>query len=166
MSREDCNVQRTPRIPCLEVVYVCTDSYLQDVRLLYRKQKATQELIELLSDSTKGIDYSKFINDFRPPNVYANEVIQEQALRLHIYHDMLDNYNLEMRPHASIFLKSEFGVLLWEKYVEEQTWEQLDKQNGVSRATLIRHANRGRVSLYAQMPEEYRRYSIPNAEIH
>lgn len=166
MSRENCNIQRTPHIPCLEVVFICTDSYLQDVRLLYRKQKATQELIESLSDSIKGIDYSKFINAFRPPNVYANEVIQEQALRLHIYHDMLDNYTLEMRHHASSFLTSEFGVLLWKKYVEEQTWEHLAKQNGVSRTTLIRHANRGRVSLYTQMPEEYRRYSIPNAEIH
>lgn len=53
--------------------------------------------------------------------------------------------------------------MLWLHLVEGKTWQQVSAATGYSTRHVIRMADNGTVGLYYAMPEEWRRYSIPNA---
>ncbi|MEF2593314.1 MAG: hypothetical protein U0M51_02055 [Eggerthellaceae bacterium] len=53
--------------------------------------------------------------------------------------------------------------MLWLHVVEGRTWQQVSAAMGYSTRHAIRMAENGAVALYYAMPEEWRRYSIPNA---
>lgn len=156
----------TLHVPCFEVVLICTNSFLADVKVLADKLNATQAQITALEDEIKGIDYAKYINDYVPPNVHANDTVHEQVVSLQTYRELFKAYRDELKPHVDTIWSVTYGSLLWKKYIEGATWARLSQQHATSRSTLVRYVNKARVSLYVRMPEQYRRYSIPNAEIY
>ena len=52
---------------------------------------------------------------------------------------------------------------LWMQKVDGMTYAQIAARMSVSFATARRLVERGKWSLYYSMPEEWRRYSVPNA---
>lgn len=67
--------------------------------------------------------------------------------------------------HARALCSSEHTSrrMLWLHVVEGRTWQQVSASMGYSTRHAIRMAENGTVGLYYAMPEEWRRYSIPNA---
>ena len=67
--------------------------------------------------------------------------------------------------HARKLCSSEYPSrrMLWLHLVEGKTWRQVSSMTGYSTRHAIRMADNGTVALYYAMPEEWRRYSIPNA---
>lgn len=67
--------------------------------------------------------------------------------------------------HARVLCSSEHTSrrMLWLHVVEGRTWQQVSASMGYSTRHAIRMAENGTVGLYYAMPEEWRRYSIPNA---
>lgn len=153
----------TSHIPCFEVVLICTNAYLADVKDLVRRLKAAHEQVVQLETGLKGIDYSKYIGDYVPPRVDSNNAIYEQVLRLTTYSSMFEAYKQELKPHAELIWSVTYGAILWRKYIENATWSRLSRDYATSRSTLVRQVHKAREGVYRLMPEQYRRYSIPNA---
>lgn len=53
--------------------------------------------------------------------------------------------------------------ILWKYYIEGQTWDGIARKKVYSERQVRRNAASGVTELYYLMPEEWRRYSIPNA---
>lgn len=158
-------IKRTRHAPCFEVILICTDAYFRDVQTLNNKLKETHSLIVAHENALKGIDYSKYINDYVPASTNANDRVYEQILKLTTYREMFEAYRGTLKPHIAIICTATHGSLAWFKFIEGWTWDRLSRRYATPTRTLRREADKARADIYSRMPEEYRRYSIPNAEI-
>lgn len=150
----------------IEVMRICVKAYLNhmrfindDIREIEIKIRQTKDRLDLM-----GVAYDKVsvststIGDSIGEGIATLEQLtQEWAERIKKYEKLLDQAKSMCLPHYV------GRYAMWLHEVECREWEYVGRIIGYSERQTRTIAESGMKEIYVLMPEEYRRYSIPNA---
>lgn len=147
-----------------DVMAFCADAYLRYVRSLARAIADIEQEVEEHEHSLAlmGVDYAQGGGGGASADRLPDGVIRLMELR-----ELLGAEHARCTAdlaHARTLCRAdECRRALWLSKVEGMTYAEVGREMGYSKRTAARMVERGKVSLYYAMPEEWRRYAIPNA---
>lgn len=150
-----------------EVKRICAEEYLNYIRSLVIRIKTTQEEIEhqkaLLGPS--GIQYRESVTQSVTGDALENGVIGLQQLIAEFCGDLAEYVEQQRIAHQvlSNLSRAEYGAALIGYYVHGKSWEQVCVDMSYSWQGMMKLRRKAIAEVYDQMPEEWRRYTIPNA---
>lgn len=152
-----------------EVKRICAEEYLNYIRSLTIRTQTLQSQIDqqraLLEPS--GIAYSEGVSSSPATDTLEQGVIALNGL-IAEYCTQLAEYVEQQRIAYKVLSdlpKPEHSQALIAYYVQGKTWEEVCVMMGYSWHGMMKLRRRAVVSVYDFMPEEYRRYTIPKAEV-
>lgn len=149
-----------------EVMKLCVSFYFEDIRGAQNELERVCERFLKLDELLRGIDYSRKLGvDVSSSNSATDDMIA----RLEAYEAYTDVYiqvSDKIKQARRLVTSVEGGALLWAHYIDGVKWNVLALRERVDRRTIYRHRDNAIAELYCLMPEEYRRYAIPNAEVY
>ena len=149
-----------------EVMKLCVSFYFEDIRGAQNELERVTERYLKLSDTLHGIDYSRKLGvDVSCTNSATDEMVARLEA-YEAYRDVYEQVSGKLRTAKQLVQSVEGGALLWAHYVDGVRWNVLALRQRVDRRTIYRHRDSAISELYCIMPEEYRRYAIPNAEVY
>lgn len=149
-----------------EVMRICVKSYLSHMRLIKDDMREIQLRIRDIKDrlDVMAVDYSKdSVSSSSDGDTIGTaiarieELQQELSDRIINYQKLLSDAQDMCQPH---FVGR---YAMWLHEVEQKTWTYVARCIGYSESRTYDIAEAGIREIYYEMPEEYRRYSIPNA---
>lgn len=148
-----------------EVMAFCTDAYLRYVRSLKSAMEDIEREVEEHARSIElaGFDPARSGCGLAP---YADRLPDGVVRLVELRERLADEHarcasDLALARDLCRF--DEGRRALWLSRVERVPYSEIARRTGCSRRTVRRMAERGKVSLYYLMPEEWRRYAVPNA---
>ena len=149
-----------------EVMKLCVSFYFEDIRGAQNELERVSERLLKLDEVVRGIDYShklgvdvSFIN-----NECDKLIARVEALNTYI--DVCEQVGDKIKEAKRLISTVEGGWLLWAHYMDGVRWNVLALRQRVDVSTMRRWKSKAIEELYCSMPEEYRRYAIPNAEVY
>lgn len=152
----------TRHAPCFEVQQICTEAYLKDIQGHLREVRRIDERIEALT-TLDGVDYSRYIGAGKVPNTKGNEKMLDAVASVQCFIEAVETSRKVVEDASELVHSVPHGDVLWLRFVEGERCDILARANGVNRRTINRWITEATRATYAVMPEEYRRYSIPNS---
>ena len=156
-------IHSTTHKPTFEVMQICVEFYFEDIRGKKSELERAEESYLALRDDLNGIDYSEKLGV--QGGVLEDEKMLNRLEALLTYLDVLEQVKDDIKQAKDLVNINPFGFILWQKYVTGLSVRRIAYDLRVGKSTVCRHLNDGIEWLYSVMPEEYRRYAIPNAEI-
>ena len=140
--------------------------YFEDIRGAQNELERVSERLLKLDEVVRGIDYSHKLGvDTSCINNECDKLIA-RAEALNTYIDVCEQVGDKIKQAKRLISSVEGGWLLWAHYMDGVRWNVLALRQRVDRRTIYRHRDSAISELYCIMPEEYRRYAIPNAEVY
>ena len=148
-----------------EVMKHCVVSYLKAIRAKNAEIEELDARITKIESSLrpKGIDFDKVgkssPTDETMPHGIASLIELRQRWNDVVAaskDDMSRAYDICRPEHPNRWV-------IWLHIVEGRSWELVGRKMGYSADHVRRLARLGYAEIYEEMPEEYRRYTIPNA---
>ena len=158
---------RTSRLMAhdIEVMKLCVSFYFEDIRGAQNELERVSERLLKLDEVVRGIDYSHKLGvDVSCSNTECDKLI-ERVEALKIYIDVCAQVCDKVKNAKLLISTVDGGWLLWAHYVDGVRWNVLALRERVDVRTIRRWKTKAIQELYCLMPEEYRRYTIPNAQI-
>lgn len=146
------------RTPHIDIVKLTTKEYLQDLKVKYRQLLNLFELIDGY-ECARTLDLIDFRNS---THLNINVLEDNMANYYRLKQDYNDAKNV-LEKEKDCVLSIQFGDIVWDKYVCDASWGVLRRDYSLCRRTLQGRINRALESLYFLIPEEYRRYTFPDA---
>lgn len=149
-----------------EVMRICVKSYLSHMRLIKDDIREIEIRIREIRDrlGIMAIDYSKdnVMSSTEGDTIGAavakiEELQKELSERILNYQHLLTEAQDMCQPHYV------GRYAMWLHEVEQKTWTYVARCIGYSESRTYDIAEAGIKEIYYEMPEEYRRHSIPNA---
>lgn len=149
-----------------EVMRICVKSYLSHMRLIKDDIRELELRIREIKErlGVLAVDYSKENvsvssdgDSIGKAIAKIEELQNELSERILNYQKLLANAQDLCQPH---YLGR---YAMWLHEVEQKTWTYVARCIGYSESRTYDIAEAGIREIYYEMPEEYRRYSIPNA---
>lgn len=153
----------TSHKPAFDVMKICVEFYFEDIRGKKRELEREEERYLRLRDDLKGIDYSQKLGV--QGGVLEDEKMLNKIEALVVYLDVLEQVKDDIKDAKRLVNSRPFGFILWDKYIRGLSVRRIAKDLRCSKSKVWRHVNDEIEWLYSVMPEEYRRYAIPKAEI-
>lgn len=150
-----------------EVIRYCTECYLKEVKTSRDRLLRSLDAFSLnKSNHIRGVDYSCFkthsvaFGEFESDRFLAKKQKAEENLTDRLYEswELLGNFKTTIN-------NLECGDIIWSHYIEGQSMRNIAKIRGISKSEAFRRRDKALAELYRLMPEEYRRYTVPNAQI-
>lgn len=150
----------------LNVMRICVKAYLSHMRLIKDDMREITLRIKEIEErlDVMAVDYSKDLVSSSLSNDQMGEAIaridelkSELSARINNYQQLLFDAQDICQPH---FVGR---YAMWLHEVEQKTWTYVARVIGYSESRTYDIAEAGIREIYAEMPEEYRRHSIPNA---
>lgn len=147
----------------INVMRICVEAYLNHIRFIdlrinaiLDKIESIRSSIELTAASTDSINGSSDGDRIAIAISKMDELTEELHSRINAYQTEYDKaYN---------FCSESMGkYALWLKYVEHSNWNDISDALGYSVVHTKRLAYGSLEEVYTFIPEEYRRFPIPNA---
>lgn len=150
-----------------EVMRICVKAYLHHMRHIDDDIREIKLRIEQVKDRMKvcGIDYSKItVTTSTEGDTIGASIALLQELKSE-FDDRIIHYQ-KLYEDAKDLCQPHFvgRYAIWMHEVERREWEYVGRVIGYEERQARRIADGGIRELYELMPEEYRRYSIPNAQ--
>ena len=148
-----------------EVVAFCVDAYLRYVRSL---TAAMDDIADEIAEAESRLHLLGVSYEGRqaacPPaaDKLPEGVLKLMELRGRLADEVAADLADVERARA-LCRENHERRALWMQKVDGMTYAQIAQEMRVSFATARRLVERGKWSLYYSMPEEWRRYSVPNA---
>lgn len=151
-----------------DIKKICVEAYLEYVKNIDEGIRTLKESIDrqrsLMLPS--GLDYSGLIpSSSSSGDALANGVIKLQEM-IAEYTTELAEYVEQQRTASLVFAslsKPAYRLAFTKYYLQGKTWEQVCVEMAYSYRRLMQIRSEGMLEVYDLMPEEWRRYSIPNA---
>lgn len=147
----------------------CAKAYLDYIRSLSQRIQSLQENIErqktLMLPS--GINYTESVSQSTSGDNLENGVIKLHEL-IAEYCTELSEYVEQQHIAHDVFKalsKPEYNSALTRYYLLGKSWEQVCVEMGYSWGGMMKLKRAAEVEVYDYMPEEWRRYTIPKAEV-
>lgn len=147
----------------------CAKAYLDYVRSLSQRIQSLQENIErqktLMLPS--GINYTESVSQSTSGDNLENGVIKLHEL-IAEYCTELSEYVEQQHIAHDVFnalSKPEYNSALTHYYLLGKSWEQVCVEMGYTWQGMMSLRKKAIQEVYDYMPEEWRRYSIPKAEV-
>ena len=150
----------TRHAPHIDVVRHCTEAYIADMKGIYSEIERVNERIETLSEPLNGINYADMLGVMTS---CKGEREIERIEALEILTESIASIESEFNIFTALLDTLEFGAYIWQHYFYGLSWNVIALREQVERMTIWRRMQVTLQDLYAIMPEEYRRYTIPNA---
>ena len=148
-----------------EVMKICVTNYLKDIKGCQNELERVLERYLKVSEPLKGIDYSNSLGvDVSCTETTTDDLIN-RIEAWECYTDVMQQVAERIEQASELINRVNHGYLLYEHYVKGIKWSVLAIRDGVERMTIWRRKEQAINELYCLLPEEYRRYSIPNAEV-
>lgn len=150
----------------LDVMRFCVKSYLSHMRLIKDDIREIEIRIREIKDrlGVMAVDYSKDAVSTSSDGdrigeaiAHIEELQEELSVRIINYQNLLADAQDMCQPHYV------GRYAMWLHEVEQREWEYVGRIIGYSERQTRTIAEGGLREIYELMPEEYRRYSIPNA---
>lgn len=151
------------RTPSIEVIKICVSFYLADIKGAQMALERVTEHFIKTSETLRGIDYSRKLGIDATPTFSMSDEMARRIEAYAVYVDVCAQVDRKIREAQDIIASIEHGDILWLQYVDGMQWGDILARSTVSSSTLWRWRTAAMTELYHAMPEEYRRYSIPNA---
>ena len=149
-----------------EVMKLCVSFYFEDIRGAQNELERVSERLLKLDEVVRGIDYSHKLGvDVSCINNECDKLIA-RIEALNTYIDVCEQVGDKIKEAKRLISSVEGGWLLWAHYMDGVRWNVLALRERVDRRTIYRRRDKAIKELYCLMPEEYRRYGIPNAQIY
>ena len=147
-----------------EVMRYCVKEYLKDIKGRKNELERVTERFLAVSETLGGVDYSKKLGvDVSSDNNFDDRVIA----RIEAYQDYLDvleQVGDYINEAKQLIARIDHGSILWLHYADGVKWQTIALRAKVDARTVRRWRERATEALYRSMPEEYRRYTIPDAQ--
>ena len=148
-----------------EVMKICVTNYLKDIKGCQNELERVLERYLKVSEPLKGIDYSNSLGvDVSCTETTTDDLIN-RIEAWECYTDVMQQVSERIEQASELIKRVNHGYLLYEHYVKGIKWSVLAIREQVDVSTLRRWKTTAINELYCLLPEEYRRYSIPNAEV-
>ena len=152
-----------------EVKLYCAKEYLSYIRSLQRKIKLLDEeiahhraLLEL-----SGVDYSEGVSGGASRSQLEAGVIKLQELLEERVNETAECVEQQMLANEVLGkLRPDHCRALYLYYLSDKTWKEVCAEMRYSWQGMMSLRRRAMIEVYDYMPEEWRRYSIPNAQVH
>ena len=151
---------KTRHAPHFEVVRYCTEAYIADMKGIYSEIERVNERIETLSEPLNGINYADMLGVMTS---CKGERETERIEALESLTESIASIESEFNYFTSLLDTLEHGAYIWQHYFYGLSWNVIALREQVERMTIWRRMQATLQDLYSIMPEEYRRYTIPNA---
>ena len=149
-----------------EVMKLCVSFYFEDIRGAQNELERVSEHFLKLDELLRGIDYSRKLGvDVSCTNSATDEMVARLEA-YEAYRDVYEQVSGKLRTAKQLVQSVEGGALLWAHYMDGVRWSVLALRQRVDVSTMRRWKTKAIRELYCVMPEEYRRYAIPNAEVY
>ena len=150
----------TRHAPHIDVVRHCTEAYIADMKGIYSEIEQVNERIETLSEPLNGINYADMLGVMTS---CKGERETERIEALESLTESIASIESEFNHFTSLLDTLEHGAYILQHYFYGLSWNVIALRECIDRTTCWRRKNATMQGLYAIMPEEYRRYTIPNA---
>ena len=151
---------KTRHAPHFEVVRYCTEAYIANMKGIYSEIERVNERIETLSEPLKGVDYSKMLGI---SSSCKGERLTDLTDTLEALRESITSVKEEFDAFISLLNTLDHGGYIWQHYFFGLSWNVIALREQVERMTIWRRKDETLRKLYTIMPEEYRRFTIPNA---
>ena len=151
---------KTRHAPHFEVVRYCTEAYIANMKGIYSEIERVNERIETLSEPLKGVDYSKMLG---VSSSCKGERLTDLIDALESLEQSITSIEQEFNYFTALLDTLEFGAYIWQHYFYGLSWNVIALREQVERMTIWRRMQATLQGLYAIMPEQHRRFTIPNA---
>lgn len=159
------NLSRTNHAPNFEVAKICVHAYFEDIRGMINELYRCHETYVRATESLSAVRYDTDLICFKGnPLNGAEDALERRLTAYRLYMDAYENTEKQVN-HANTLLKEcKNGKLLHSRYIKGWNIAVIAKSEGITPRAVHNRLNAGILALYAIMPEEYRRYSIPDAQ--
>lgn len=154
------NIHPTRHAPDIEVVKFCTQAYIADMKGIYSELERVNERIETLSEPLKGIDYSKMLGI---SSSCKGERLTDLIDALESLEQSITSIEQEFNYFTALLDTLEFGEYIFQHYFYGLSWNVIALREQVTRMAIWKRKEQTLRDLYSIMPEQYRRFTIPNA---
>lgn len=152
-----------------EVKLYCATQYLNHIKELGRKIKQLDEeiahhraLVEL-----SGVDYSEGVSGSSGKDQLESGVIKLQELIEESVNKRAEYVEQQIiANHVLSKLRPDHARALRAYYLKDKVWKEVCADMSYSWQGMMSLRRRAIIETYDYMPEEWRRYSIPNAQVH
>lgn len=148
----------------IEVMRICVYTWLSDIRLHWQDMKYLEDKIQTLRYRLDGL---KSFSEESVSATKASDALTDGLGRLEALGEewaaKAALYSSEYADAMEICFADEHSRAVWIHIIEHRPWADVGRQMGYSEPHIRRLGQSGIESIYERMPEEYRRYSIPNA---
>lgn len=151
---------QTRHMPHFEVVRHCTEAYIADMKGIYSELERVNERLETLSEPLKGVNYADMLG---VATSCKGERETERIMALESLRESIASVSAEFDAFTALLDTLEFGAYIWQHYFFGLSWNVIALRERVQRMTIWRRKEQTLRELYTIMPEQYRRYTIPNA---
>lgn len=147
-----------------EVKKYCVVEWLKKIRESTNRANYIRTQIEKIDAALtlKGVSYSEKVQN----GSYA-DLVPENIDRLHELREELNaliSLSIDrFREAFALCCEYENRWAIWLHVVECMTWDEVGRKLYLHPSTAREKADKGYIELYSEMPEEERRYNIPNA---
>lgn len=150
----------------LEVMRFCVKSYLSHMRLIKDDIREIELRIKEIKErlGIMAVDYSKDnVSTSSDGDAIGKAIAKIEELRSELSSRII-NYQSLLAEAQDLCQPHYVGrYAVWLHEVEQKTWTYVARCIGYSESRTYDIAEAGIREIYYAMPEEYRRYSIPNA---
>jgi hypothetical protein len=146
-----------------EVMKYCVTSYLKDIKGAQNELERVLERYLKVSDPLQGIDYSTNLGVDTSCVEHSVDDLINRLDAWQCYIDVLEQVQEKVKHAKTLVRGVKYGEFLWQHYVQGVKWSVIATQQHVDISTMRRRKSKAIHDLYYIMPEEYRRYCIPNA---
>lgn len=152
-----------------EVIKHCSKAYLDYIRSLNLRIQTLQESIErqraLMLPS--GIAYSESVSQSTQGDTIEQGIIKLADLITTYCTELAEYVEQEMIAHRVFesLSKPEYTAAMTKYYLQGKSWEQVCVEMGYSWQGMMTLRKKAIQEVYGLMPEEWRRYTIPKAEV-
>lgn len=151
----------------LEVKLICVNDYLCYIKKLNKRIETLKESIDRQKSLMlpAGIDYSELVAASSSGDALENGVIKLQEL-IKEYCTELAEYVEQQQIAYNVFkkLSNPKGTeALTKYYLQGKTWEKVCVEMAYSYRGMMKLKKAAELEVYDYMPEQWRRYSIPNS---
>ena len=150
----------TRHAPHIDVVRHCTEAYIADMKGIYSEIERVNERIETLSEPLKGVDYSKMLG---VSSSCKGERLTDLIDALESLERSITSIEQEFNYFTALLDTLEFGAYIWQHYFYGLSWNVIALRECINKRTCWARRDATLRALYAIMPEQYRRFTIPNA---
>lgn len=147
----------------IEVMQICVIFYLDNIKGSQNELERFYERFLRLDGKLGTLDYSRMlgVSGGSPSDETDRLIARLEAYQC--YMDVVEQVSEKIEHAKKLIEQTPHGELLWLHYVDGVKWRTLALRNRLNSSTIYRWKMQAIQHLYCMMPEEYRRYAIPNA---